>query len=106
MAARFGEQRRIIALRLVGVGARKVDELGTPHVEQARTGEVVARRDDLVGGLGVGKILGLVNQNDPASHGAPFRVTAASRERPLARRIMHAGAVVPTTAVSGAAAVP
>ena len=36
MAARLGEQRGVIALRLIGVGARKIDELGPAHVEQAR----------------------------------------------------------------------
>src|SRR5215510_7756430 len=106
VAARFGKQRRIVALRLVGIGAREVDELGPPHVEQAWTGEIIARRDDLVGGLGVGKILGLVDQNDPASHGEPFRVTAAGQKDPRARRAMRARAVMPTAAVSGAAATP
>ena len=68
MAARLRQQRGVIALRLVGVGARQIDQLRPAHVEQARTGEILARRDHLVRGLGVGKIFGLVDQNDPAGH--------------------------------------
>ena len=82
--ARLRQQRGVVALRLVGVGARQVDELRPPHVEQARTGEILARRDHLVRGLSVGQVLGLVDQNDPAGHEGPFRMTMAalSRSRP------------------------
>ena len=68
VAARLRQQRGVVALRLVGVGARQVDELRPAHVEQARTREIFARRDHLVRGVGVGKVLGLVDQNDPAGH--------------------------------------
>ena len=68
VAARLGEQRGVVALGLVGVGARQVDELGAAHVEQPRPGEILARRDHLVRRLGVGEVLGLVDQNDPAGH--------------------------------------
>ena len=74
VAARLGEQRRVIALRLVGVGAGEVDELRPSHIEQARPRQVLARADDLVRGLGVGQIAGLVDKDDPASHGwVPFQ---------------------------------
>src|SRR5207245_535125 len=63
---------------------RPNDELRPSHVEQAPTGEILARRDDLVWGLGVGKVFRLVDQNDPAGHERPFRMTMAalSRSRP------------------------
>ena len=82
--ARLRQQRSVIALRLIGVGARQIDELRPSHVEQAPTGEILARRDDLVWGLGVGKVFRLVDQNDPAGHERPFRMTMAalSRSRP------------------------
>jgi len=58
VAARFGEQRRIIALRLVGVGAREVDQLGPPHVEQARTGRYSLVVMTLWGVSALGRSLG------------------------------------------------
>ena len=84
VAARLRQQRGVVALGLVGVGARQVDQLRPAHVEQARTGEILARRDHLVRGLSVGKVFGLVDQNDPAGHEGPFRMTMAalSRSRP------------------------
>ena len=78
VAARLGKQRGVIALRLVGVGAGQVDELGPSHVEQARPRQVFAGADDLVRGLGVGQIAGLIDEDDPAGHGrVPFRSRAA-----------------------------
>ena len=84
MAARLRQQRGVVALRLVGVGARQVEELRPADVEQARTREILARRDHLVGGVGVREVLGLVDQNDPAGHLAyPFRTTTAALSRSL-----------------------
>src|SRR5215471_13277054 len=77
-ASRFRQQRGVVALRLIGIGARQIDELRPSHVEQARTGEILARRDHLVGGLSVGQVFGLVDQNDPAGHEGPFRMTMAA----------------------------
>ena len=91
--ARFRQQRGVVALRLVGVGARQVDELGPAHVEQARTGEIFARRDHLVRGVGVGEVLGLVDQNDPAGHEGPFRMTMAALSRSRPRRVTRSNAV-------------
>ena len=87
MAARLGQQRGVVALRLVGVGAGEIDELRPPHVEQARPRQVLARGDDLVRGLGVGQIAGLVDEDDPAGHGrVPFWSTANMlRSRPIMR---------------------
>ena len=84
VAARLRQQRSVVALRLIGVGARQIDELRPSHVEQARTREVLARRDHLVRRIGVGEVFGLVDQNDPAGHACPFRMTMAalSRSRP------------------------
>ena len=82
MAARLGQERRVIALRLVGVGAGQVDELRPPDLEQARPRQVLGRGDDLVRGLGVGQIAGLVDEDDPAGHGrVPFQSKAALRMR-------------------------
>ena len=78
VAARLGEQRRVIAVRLVVVGARQVDDLGAPAGrEQLRPREIVAGGDDLVRRLGVGKIARMVDENHPAVHGVPEE--AASR---------------------------
>src|SRR5205823_4110139 len=55
------------------------------EVEQFRAREILARRDHLVRRFGVRKVLGLVDQNDPAGHRrGPFRITmaAASPSRP------------------------
>ena len=77
MAARLGEQRGVIALRLVGVGAGEIDELRPAHLEQARPRQVLGRGDDLVRGFGVGQIAGLVDEDDPAGHGrVPFQSKA------------------------------
>ena len=77
MAARLGKQRGVVALRLIGVGAGEIDELRPAHVEQARPRQILARGDDLVRGLGVGQIAGLVDEDDPAGHGrVPFQSTA------------------------------
>ena len=93
VAARLRQQRGVVALRLVGVGARQIDELRPPHVEQARTREILARGDHLVRGLGVGKIFGLVDQNDPAGHGGPFRMTMAALSRSRPKWITRSNAV-------------
>ena len=86
VAARLGEQRGVIALRLVGVGAGEVDELRPPHVEQARPRQILARGDDLVRGLGVGQVAGLVDKDDPAGHGrVPFQSTALCKFGPIMR---------------------
>ena len=91
VAARFRQQRGVVALRLVGIGARQIDELRPAGVEQLGTGEVLARRDHLVRGVGVGQVLGLVDQNDPAGHwGGPFRITTAARRSSLPNRLMRA----------------
>ena len=84
MPARFGKQRGIVSFRLIGIGARQIDQLGTPDIEQARTSEIFARGDHLVRGIGVREVFGLVDQNDPAAHEDPFRMTMAalSRSRP------------------------
>ena len=91
--ARLRQQRRVVALRLVGVGARQVDELRPPHVEQARTREILARRDHLVRGIGVGEVFGLVDQNDPAGHEGPFRMTMAALSRSRPRWVTRSNAV-------------
>jgi len=54
-----------------------------------------------VRGLGVRKIFGLVNQNDPAGHWCPFRMTTPRRVRALRARAIPA-----TASASGAAAIP
>ena len=78
VAARFGEQRGVIALGLIIVGARQVDDLGAPAGrEQFRPREIVAGGDDLVRRFGVGKIAHMIDENDPAGHGVPAE--AASR---------------------------
>ena len=78
MSARFREQRGVIALGLVIVGAREIDELRPPGIEQARTREIVARCDHLVGGIGVREIFGLIDENNPTGH-------AAGSDRGMAR---------------------
>ena len=93
MPARLRQQRGVVALRLVGIGSRQVDELRPSHIEQARAGEVFARRDHLVGGVGVGKVPGLVDQNDPACHERPFRMTIAALSRSRPRRVTRSNAV-------------
>ncbi len=86
VAARLGEQRGVIALRLVGVGAGEVDDLRPPHVEQARPRQILARGDDLVRGLGVGQVAALVDKDDPAGHGrVPFQSPALCKVRPIMR---------------------
>ena len=93
VAARLRQERGVVALRLVGVGARQVDELGPADIEQARTREIFARRDHLVRGLGVGEVLGLVDQNDPAGHReGPFRMTIAALRRSRPKRVMRSNA--------------
>src|SRR5215510_1438310 len=91
--ARLRQQRGIVAFRLVGVGSRQVDELRPSHVEQARTGEIFARRDHLVRGFGVRKVFGLVDQNDPAGHEGPFRMTMAALSRSRPRWVTRSNAV-------------
>ena len=84
--ARLGEQRGIITLRLVGVGAGEVDKLRPPHLEQTRTRQVFGRGDDLMRRLGVWQITGLVNKDDPPGHGwVPFQPEALSKGRPVIR---------------------
>ena len=86
VAARLGEQRGVVALRLIGVGAGEVDELRPRHVEQARARQILARGDDLVRGLGVGQVAGLIDKDDPASHGrVPFRSTRYVKFGPIMR---------------------
>ena len=47
---------------------------GPRHVEQAGPRQIFARGDDLVRGLGVGQVAGLIDQDDPAGHGrVPFQ---------------------------------
>ena len=71
MAARLGEQGGVIALGLVVVGARKIDDLRPSQPgEQFRPREIIARGDDLVRRVGVGEIARLVDENDPAGHDA------------------------------------
>src|SRR3954466_6299713 len=84
MTPRLRKERGIVALRLVRIGPRQVNELGTRRVEQARARQVLARRDHLVRGVRVRQVLGLVDQNYPAGHWLPFRMTraTASRSRP------------------------
>ncbi len=86
VAARLGEQRGVIALGLVGVGTGEVDDLRPPHVEQARSRQVLARGDDLVRGLGVGQVAALVDKDDPAGHGrVSFQSPALCKIRPIMR---------------------
>ena len=66
--ARFRKQRRVIALGLVIVGARQIDELRPAGIEQARAREIFAGCDHLVGGIGVREVLGLIDENDPTGH--------------------------------------
>ena len=91
--ARLGKQRGVISLRLIRIGARQVDELRPAHVEQARAGQVLARGDHLVGGIGVGEVFGLVDQNDPAGHAVPFRMTMAALSRSRPTRITRSNPV-------------
>ncbi len=73
MAARLGEQRSVVTLRLVGIRARQIDELRPPAIEQPGPRQVLARGDHLVRRIRIGEILGLVNDDDPAGHGdVPF----------------------------------
>ena len=86
VAARLGEQRGVIALGLVGVGAREVDELRPAHLEQPRPCQILAGADDLVRGLGVGQIAGLVDKDNPAGHGwVPSRSKPDVDARPIMR---------------------
>ena len=86
MAARLGEQRGVVALGLVGVGAGEVDDFRPPHVEQARPRQILARGDDLVRGLGVGQVAALVDKDDPAGHRrVPFQSPALCKVRPIMR---------------------
>ena len=71
VAARLGEQGGVIALGLVVVGAGKIDDLRPSEPgEQFRPRQIVARRDHLVGRVGVGKVARLIDKNDPPGHGA------------------------------------
>ena len=86
VAARLGEQRGVVAFGLVGVGAGEVDDFRPPHVEQARSRQILARGDDLVRGLGVGQVAALVDKDDPAGHGrVPFQSPALCKVRPIMR---------------------
>ena len=81
VAARLGEQGGVIALGLVVVGAGKVDDLRpSEHGEQFRPREIVARRDHLVGRVGVGEVARLIDENDPAGHDARRSGRAISRD--------------------------
>jgi hypothetical protein len=92
MAARLGKKRGVIAFRLIGVGAREIDELRPSHFEQARTRQIFACGDDLVRGLGVRQIAGLVDEDDPAGHGrVPFRSRPKNSAEPVMR--LMSGAV-------------
>src|SRR5262249_16522093 len=93
VAPRCGEQRGVVSLRLIGIAGRQIDEFRPSHVEQARTGEMLARRDHLVGGLSVGQVFGLVDQNDPAGHEGPFRMTMAALSRSRPRWVTRSNAV-------------
>ncbi len=84
VAARLGQQRGVIALRLVGVGAGEIDELGARHVEQAGPRQIFAGGDDLVRGLSVGQVARLIDQDDPAGHGrVPFQSMPLCKTRPI-----------------------
>src|SRR5215472_2146682 len=87
------QQRSVVALGLIRVGPCQIDELRPSHVEQARTGEILARRDHLVRGLSVGQVFGLVDQNDPAGHEDPFRMTMAALSRSRPRQVTRSNAV-------------
>ena len=76
--ARLGQQRGVIALGLVIVGARQVDDLGAPAGrEEFRPRQIVAGGDDLVRRIGVGKVAQMIDEYDPPVHSAP--AGAASR---------------------------
>src|SRR5215470_5199090 len=87
------QQRGVVALRLIGVGPCQIDELRPSHVEQARAGEILARRNHLVRRLSVGEVFGLVDQNDPAGHACPFRMTMAALSRSRPRWVTRSNAV-------------
>jgi hypothetical protein len=90
---RFRQQRGVIALRLIGIRPSQIDKLRPTDVEQARTREIFARRDHLVGGICVREVFGLVDQNDPAGHAGPFRMTMAALSRSRPRWITRSNAV-------------
>ena len=81
MPARFGKQGGVIALGLVVVGARQIDDLRPPKPgEQFRARQIVAGGDDFVRRVGVGKVARLIDQNDPAVHDARRSGRADSRD--------------------------
>src|SRR5262249_14549405 len=94
MAARLGQERGVIAFRLIGVGAGEIDELGPPGFEQARPREVFACGDDLVRGLCIRQVAGLVDEDDPAGHGrVPFKSRPEYDAKPV-MRLMSGAALV------------
>ena len=106
MAARLGQERGVIALRLVGVGAGEIDQLRPPHLEQARPRQVLGRGDDLVRGLGVGQIAGLVDKDDPAGHGwVPFQSKARAKGPIMRSRSGKAQLVIAGNETNGDSAV-
>ena len=50
------------------------------HGEQFRPREIVARRDHLVGRVGVGEVARLIDENDPARHDARRLGHAVNRD--------------------------
>ena len=102
VAARLGQQRGVIAVRLVVVGARQIDDLGAPAGrEQLRPREIVAGGDDLVRRLGVGEIARMVDENDPAVHDVPEEA-ASRRDAGSRMRSDHAAGRLPSRAIGDA----
>src|SRR5262249_57471777 len=74
---------------------------------QGRTGEILAGDDHLVRRVGVGKVLGLVDQNDPAGHRErPFGITIAALSPSRPNRVIRSNSRGDTAKVSRVTALP
>ena len=81
MTARFGKQGGVIALGLVVIGARQIDDLRAPEPsEKLRTRQIVAGRNDLVRRIRVGKVARLIDEDHPTVHDARLWGRAGSRD--------------------------
>src|SRR5690606_39582954 len=86
VAARLGKERAVIALALIVVASRDIDDVRPLRREKLRAGEIVAGGDHLVRRLLVGEVPGVLDENHPSAHGLrspELMMAAARRSRPV-----------------------
>ena len=68
VTSRFGEERGVIPLALIGIAAREIDDVRTAPGEQVRIGEIVADAHHLVRRLELFKVARRFDEDEPVAH--------------------------------------